>query len=171
GRKLIDNIKLWSHVANVGDAKSLIIHPASTTHQQLDPEGLKKSGTTEALVRLAVGIEDLDDILYYLDEAISYEKVESSQIEDKTNDAIKWLIKTPFDRTDGIRNKTIAVVGVDAQYKEVAKLTKYGYNVIKVTDSVTQTLNDFQVDVIYTADHNVSTEEYAAFAEQAGKLV
>lgn len=171
GRKLIDNIKLWSHVANVGDAKSLIIHPASTTHQQLDPEGLKKSGTTEDLVRLAVGIEDLDDILYYLDEAISYATGEASQIEGKTNDAIKWLFKTPFDRTDGIRNKTIAVVGVDAQYKEVAKLTKYGYNVVKVTDSVTDTLNDFQVDVIYTADHNVSTEEYAAFAEQAGKLV
>src|SRR5699024_6605294 len=72
GGKLIDNIKLWSHVANVGDAKSLIIHPAATTHQQLDREGLKKSGTTEVLVRLAVGIEDLDDVLYYLDEAIPY---------------------------------------------------------------------------------------------------
>src|SRR5699024_1431885 len=57
GRKLIDNITLWSHVANVGDAKSLIIHPASTTHQQLSAEELKTSGVKEELVRLSVGIE------------------------------------------------------------------------------------------------------------------
>ncbi len=52
GRKIIDNVQIWSHVANVGDAKSLIIHPASTTHQQLSGEELKKSGVTEELVRL-----------------------------------------------------------------------------------------------------------------------
>src|SRR5699024_4996371 len=72
GKKLIDNIDLWSHVANVGDAKSLIIHPASTTHQQLDEAGLKKSGVTEELVRLAVGIEDIEDILGTLDAAIHH---------------------------------------------------------------------------------------------------
>src|SRR5690625_3842306 len=71
GRDLIDNVKLWSHVANVGDAKSLIIHPASTTHQQLDEAGLKKSGVTEELVRLAVGLESTDDILKDLDQAIA----------------------------------------------------------------------------------------------------
>src|SRR5699024_5369810 len=70
GKKLINNIDLWSHVANVGDAKSLIIHPASTTHQQLSPEALKESGVTEELVRLAVGLEDIDDILGTLDKAI-----------------------------------------------------------------------------------------------------
>ena len=57
GRKVIDNITIWSHVANVGDAKSLIIHPASTTHQQLSAEDLKKSGVTEELIRLSVGLE------------------------------------------------------------------------------------------------------------------
>src|SRR5699024_9684297 len=57
GSTLIDNISLWSHLANVGDAKSLIIHPASTTHQQLGEEELKTTGVTEELVRLAVGIE------------------------------------------------------------------------------------------------------------------
>src|SRR5699024_10154508 len=69
GRKLIDNIELWSHVANVGDAKSLIIHPASTTHQQLNAEDLKKSGVSEELVRLSIGLEKTDDIIRELDKA------------------------------------------------------------------------------------------------------
>src|SRR5699024_7901582 len=70
GKNLIDGIDLWSHVANVGDAKSLIIHPASTTHQQLNAEDLAKSGVTEDLVRLSIGIEDLEDIIGTLDEGI-----------------------------------------------------------------------------------------------------
>ncbi|WP_078381285.1 O-acetylhomoserine aminocarboxypropyltransferase/cysteine synthase family protein [Sutcliffiella halmapala] len=70
GRKLIDNIKLWSHVANVGDAKSLIIHPASTTHQQLTSEALKKTGVTEDLIRLSVGIESINDLKNELDQAL-----------------------------------------------------------------------------------------------------
>jgi O-acetylhomoserine (thiol)-lyase len=70
GAKLIDGVKLWSHVANVGDAKSLIIHPASTTHQQLDAEGLKAAGVPEDLIRLSVGIENIDDILEDLEQAI-----------------------------------------------------------------------------------------------------
>src|SRR5699024_1528419 len=71
GRTLIDNINIWSHVANVGDAKSLIIHPASTTHQQLSAEDLQKSGVSEELVRLAIGIENVQDILVDLDQAIA----------------------------------------------------------------------------------------------------
>lgn len=70
GRKVIDNVKIWSHVANVGDAKSLIIHPASTTHQQLGPEDLKKSGVSEELIRLAVGLESTEDIIADLAQAI-----------------------------------------------------------------------------------------------------
>lgn len=70
GEKLINSVELWSHVANVGDAKSLIIHPASTTHQQLSPEDLKASGVTEDLVRLSVGIENVEDILEDLEQAI-----------------------------------------------------------------------------------------------------
>ncbi|MFT4412924.1 O-acetylhomoserine aminocarboxypropyltransferase/cysteine synthase family protein [Fredinandcohnia humi] len=70
GQKLINSVQLWSHVANVGDAKSLIIHPASTTHQQLGPEDLKASGVTEDLVRLSVGIENIEDILEDLEQAI-----------------------------------------------------------------------------------------------------
>src|SRR5690606_7995903 len=70
GEKLINSVKLWSHVANVGDAKSLIIHPASTTHQQLGAEDLKASGVTEDLIRLSVGIENVEDIIEDLEQAI-----------------------------------------------------------------------------------------------------
>ena len=71
GRKLIDSVKLFSHLANLGDAKSLIIHPASTTHQQLTDEQQLDAGVTKDLVRLSVGIEDLEDILWDLDQAIA----------------------------------------------------------------------------------------------------
>ena len=71
GRKLIDNVKLFSLLANVGDAKSLIIHPASTTHLQLSPEEQVSSGVTEDLVRLSVGIEDLVDIIEDLDQGLN----------------------------------------------------------------------------------------------------
>lgn len=70
GRKVVDNISLWSHVANVGDAKSLIIHPASTTHQQLNDEEIRATGVTEDLVRLSVGLESAKDLISSLDEAI-----------------------------------------------------------------------------------------------------
>ncbi len=71
GRTLIDSVKLFSLLANVGDAKSLIIHPASTTHQQLGEEEQRASGVTADLVRLSVGIEALDDIIADLDQALT----------------------------------------------------------------------------------------------------
>lgn len=71
GKKLINNVKLFSHLANVGDAKSLIIHPASTTHQQLTPEEQLSTGVSPELVRLSVGIESADDIIADLDQALN----------------------------------------------------------------------------------------------------
>jgi O-acetylhomoserine (thiol)-lyase len=68
--KLIDNIKLFSNLANVGDAKSLIIHSASTTHSQLTPEQQKEAGITPDLIRLSIGIEHIDDIKEALNEAL-----------------------------------------------------------------------------------------------------
>lgn len=68
---VIDHVKLFTHLANVGDAKSLIIHPASTTHSQLTPEQLAEAHLTEDLVRLSVGIEDIDDIIADLDQALA----------------------------------------------------------------------------------------------------
>jgi O-acetylhomoserine (thiol)-lyase len=70
GRKFIDSVKLFSHLANVGDARSLVIHPASTTHQQLKPEEQEAAGVTPDMVRLSIGLEDLDDILWDLDQAL-----------------------------------------------------------------------------------------------------
>ena len=63
GKKFVDALTLHSHVANIGDVRSLVIHPASTTHSQLTPEEQLSSGVTPGLVRLAVGIEGIDDIL------------------------------------------------------------------------------------------------------------
>ena len=71
GEKLIENVQLASHLANIGDAKTLIIHPASTTHAQLTEQQLADSGIGPGLVRLSVGIEDVDDIIYDLDQALS----------------------------------------------------------------------------------------------------
>jgi len=63
GRKLIDNVQVFSLLANVGDAKSLIIHPASTTHSQLEPAEQELTGVTDDLVRLSVGLEHVDDLI------------------------------------------------------------------------------------------------------------
>ena len=70
GKKFIESLTLFSHLANVGDAKSLAIHPASTTHSQLSPEQQSRAGITAGLLRLSIGIEHIDDIIADLDSAI-----------------------------------------------------------------------------------------------------
>jgi O-acetylhomoserine (thiol)-lyase len=70
GKKFIDHLKLFSHLANIGDAKSLVIHPASTTHQQLTSEERLATGVTDDFVRLSVGLEHVDDITADLDQAL-----------------------------------------------------------------------------------------------------
>jgi O-acetylhomoserine (thiol)-lyase len=70
GRRFIESLQLFSHLANVGDAKSLVIHPASTTHQQLTTEEKLSGGITDDLIRLSVGLEEIDDILWDLDQAL-----------------------------------------------------------------------------------------------------
>ena len=70
GRIFIERLELWSHLANVGDAKSLVIHPASTTHQQMDEATMKTAGLTEDLVRLSVGLENVDDLIADLKQAL-----------------------------------------------------------------------------------------------------
>jgi O-acetylhomoserine (thiol)-lyase len=69
--KFIESCKLFSHLANIGDAKSLVIHPASTTHEQLGEEEQRAAGVTPDFIRLSVGIEDIDDILADLDQALN----------------------------------------------------------------------------------------------------
>jgi O-acetylhomoserine (thiol)-lyase len=70
GQTFIESLNLVSHLANVGDAKSLAIHPASTTHSQMSSQQLKESGLSESMIRLSVGIEHIDDILADLEQAL-----------------------------------------------------------------------------------------------------
>ena len=69
--KLVNSVELFSHVANLGDARSLIIHSASTTHRQLTPEQQKAAGANPNVVRLSIGIEDPDDLIRDLDQALA----------------------------------------------------------------------------------------------------
>lgn len=71
GQRFIESLELISHLANVGDARTLVIHPASTTHQQLSDEQLTAAGVSADMVRLSVGLEDLDDIMWDLDQALA----------------------------------------------------------------------------------------------------
>lgn len=71
GARFIENLQLASHLANIGDARTLVLHPASTTHQQLSPEQLEVGGVAEDLVRISVGLEDTEDILWDLDQALT----------------------------------------------------------------------------------------------------
>jgi len=71
GKRFIEGLKMFSHLANVGDAKSLVIHPASTTHRQLSEDELKAAGVSADMVRLSVGIEDIEDITWDLDQALA----------------------------------------------------------------------------------------------------
>ncbi len=71
GKKFINSVKLLSHLANIGDAKSLVIHPASTTHQQLTREEQEETGVTEDYIRLSIGLEDVEDIIEDIDQALA----------------------------------------------------------------------------------------------------
>jgi O-acetylhomoserine (thiol)-lyase len=71
GQTFIESVELCSHLANVGDARTLVIHPGSTTHQQLSDEQLRAGGVPPDMVRISVGLEDPDDILWDLDQALA----------------------------------------------------------------------------------------------------
>jgi O-acetylhomoserine (thiol)-lyase len=71
GLKLVEKVKLFTHLANLGDTRSLIIHPASTTHSQLDDEAKAKAGAGPEVVRVSIGIENADDLIADLDQAMS----------------------------------------------------------------------------------------------------
>ena len=70
GKKFIESLKMFYHVANIGDTRSLAIHPASTTHSQLNANDKLKAGVSESYVRLSVGIEHIDDIIYDIEQAL-----------------------------------------------------------------------------------------------------
>lgn len=174
GKTLINNIDLWSHVANVGDAKSLIIHPASTTHQQLSPEALEQSGVPEELVRLAIGIEDLDNILQTLDAGLE-QATGVRTIDTTTEDAIKWLLSSPFDRADGLRQKTIAVSGSETLTNKVATLEASGYKVVTLADSGEETIDavvtDETIDVNSCENTNIIWSEKSNSGLESNKAI
>ncbi|MFD1064594.1 O-acetylhomoserine aminocarboxypropyltransferase/cysteine synthase family protein [Oceanobacillus locisalsi] len=163
GRALIDNAELWSHVANVGDAKSLIINPASTTHQQLTAEELAKSGTPEELVRLSVGLEAFDDIVADLDQAIGKATGKSLGNQQSAEEiAVQNLLQSPFDRSEGVRKKRIITVGIADE--EIVPLYKLGYEVIPAAniDEVTTELLT-HADAIWLQEGKPAPEENADY--------
>jgi O-acetylhomoserine (thiol)-lyase len=76
GERVIESVAFLSHLANVGDAKSLIIHPASTTHRQLSEDEQRAAGVTPEMIRLSIGLESIDDILWDLDQALARTEAE-----------------------------------------------------------------------------------------------
>lgn len=157
GKKLIDNVALWSHVANVGDAKSLIIHPASTTHQQLTKEQLKETGVYEELVRLSVGIESVRDIQNDLNQALAtatgIDTGEAKEIVINDEGIIKWALNSPTEKTldengqETTRQKTLAVVGLSGKearpsYRLARKMQRLGYKIIPVNPRETEILGE-----------------------------
>jgi O-acetylhomoserine (thiol)-lyase len=158
GKKLIDNVALWSHVANVGDAKSLIIHPASTTHQQLSAEELQLTGVTEDLIRLSIGIESVRDLKNDLDRAL-YEATGlapngNKKIEVVVNDegVIRWALQSPtvhetVNGKEEQRQKTLAVVGLSGNPSRPSnrlarKMQRLGYKIIPVNPVETEVLGE-----------------------------
>ncbi|WP_042221312.1 O-acetylhomoserine aminocarboxypropyltransferase/cysteine synthase family protein [Oceanobacillus manasiensis] len=170
GRKLIDSISLWSHVANVGDAKSLIIHPASTTHQQLNPEELESAGVSEGLIRLSIGLEAPSDLLSSLDDAINQAAGKTTSHRPTEDDAIEWLVRSPFDRSNGtVRQKAIAVYRAEINIetdKTIQQLRSFGFLVAVIQDEVNEgtqyytRLSDvpYQVDAVYVDDHRLPSD-------------
>ena len=79
GERFINSVKLASHLANVGDVRTLVIHPASTTHRQLTDEQLVAAGVKPDLIRISVGIEDIEDILWDIDQALEAATGEKSK--------------------------------------------------------------------------------------------
>lgn len=169
GRKLIDNISLWSHVANVGDAKSLIIHPASTTHQQLSTEDLKKTGTSEELIRLSIGLESTDDTLRDLDQAIAIATGAEPTIIQDEETTLRHLFSTPFDRSGGIRQKTIALKGNLEQLAEY--IASLGFNAVHIEETNDLVSIDGQVDALISDTGDVSTETIELLANKDAKAV
>ncbi|MBM7571056.1 PLP-dependent aspartate aminotransferase family protein [Aquibacillus albus] len=156
GRDLINNVSLWSHVANVGDARSLIIHPASTTHQQLTKEQLDETGVSEELVRLSVGIESVRDISNDLNQALAkatgISNGEDEEIVINDEGVIRWALNSPYERVqeDGeekTRQKTLAIVGLSGKearpsYRLARKMQRLGYKIVPVNPRETEILGE-----------------------------
>ena len=103
GKEFIDNLELLSLLANIGDAKSLVIHPASTTHQQLTPEEQEATGVTPDLIRLSIGLEDVEDIIADIDQAL--EKVAAKFEEETVEETVEESDDETEDDKKGLLDK------------------------------------------------------------------
>lgn len=166
GAAFIDRLALWSHLANVGDVKSLVIHPASTTHQQLSDEDLARGGVGADLIRLAVGLEDPADLWADLDRALRAATGLGVPGQATMNDegVIRSIAGDPFDHAGGKpRAKVIAVVGLSANpgrpsTRVARKLQRLGYRIVPINPNATDILGEtaypsldavpFDVDVV-----------------------
>ncbi|GEN53416.1 O-acetylhomoserine aminocarboxypropyltransferase/cysteine synthase family protein [Halobacillus faecis] len=153
GRKLIDQSTIWSHVANVGDAKSLIIHPASTTHQQLSHENLSKSGVTEELVRLSVGLESVEDLIQDLDNAI-YHANGFRKSYGKSKHAAEPVLSSSLDRSNGeLRKRVIGIVCASSLLVEQHKLERLGFDVVSFSNmEELQRETNVNWDIVYVEE-------------------
>ncbi|ARI75935.1 O-acetylhomoserine aminocarboxypropyltransferase/cysteine synthase family protein [Halobacillus mangrovi] len=157
GRQLIDHTNLWSHLANVGDAKSLIIHPASTTHQQLNDENLQKSGVTEELVRLSVGLESVEDLIQDLDAAI-HKATGHSKPYNTSKHPAEDVLASSLDRSGDLRQRVIAIIGEADDEHESKKLARLGFKVdhYQEVDQVVESAEE-TVDVLYFPELDADT--------------
>lgn len=156
GKTFIDSLSLWSHLANVGDARSLVIHPASTTHQQLKGEQLKATGVTEELVRLSVGLESVRDLTNDLNQALLKATGNSDSLpkEIVINDegVIKKALNSATETVvvDGVeqtRIKNVAIVGLSSNparpsHRLAVKMKRLGFRVIPVNPNETEVLGE-----------------------------
>ena len=136
GQELIRGVTLWSHLANVGDVKSLIIHPASTTHRQLGDDELAAAGVGAGTVRLSVGTESVDDLIWDFEQAFAGVAASSSRRVDVVTDLSRYQDPLEIQRVIHSAN-TIAIVGLSnnqlrASYFVGYYLKRHGYHVIPV---------------------------------------
>lgn len=156
GKDLINHVSLWSHVANVGDAKSLIIHPASTTHQQLTKEQLEETGVTEDLVRLSVGIESVRDIQNDLNQALvkatGIGTGDGAAMTINDEGVIRWALNAATESVlqngqQVTRQKVLAIVGLSGKparpsYRLARKMQRLGYKIVPVNPRETEILGE-----------------------------
>ena len=145
GQDLIRGVSLWSHLANVGDAKSLIIHPASTTHRQLSDDELRAAGVGPGTVRLSVGTESVEDLVWDLEQGFALVAAERSG-EQSMTDLVRYQDPLTIQRVLHTA-RTIAIVGLSknelrASYFVGYYLKRHGYRVIPVNPRETEILGE-----------------------------
>lgn len=136
GMRFINSVGLWSHVANVGDVRSLVIHPASTTHQQLSPDEQIKAGADPDLIRLSVGLEHVDDLWADLEQALASATGGTHHTPLMNDEAVIRDVVLSTTKASG-EPRTVAVVGLSSQpgrpsYRVARKLQRMGYRIIPV---------------------------------------